>query len=172
VSEVADARTHRLIDEDVRGLEVAVENILGVQICHPQCDSNDDLRRVGRRPVGSETDRSGSDPLGGNQQGRIVSRGRMDRQEAEDAGVVKWREDGDFPHAVGRRIQRRSDGLHRQLPPASRVEVTADNSEDTASDGTPRLQRGEVEIGQFGGRGADLRVRLSNSQICTRVDVK
>jgi hypothetical protein len=58
-SEVADARAHRLIDKEVHGLEVAVENAFGVQISHSQCDPNDNLRCVGRRQPVIERERSG-----------------------------------------------------------------------------------------------------------------
>jgi hypothetical protein len=50
-------------------------------------------------------------------------------------------------------LDRRSDGLHRELPPASQIEITADNSEGMVSNATAGLERGEVKIRQFGGRG-------------------
>jgi hypothetical protein len=47
----------------------------------------------------------------------------------EDAGVVERREDGDLPHAFGCSVLRLTDGLHRELPTASRVEVAVDDPE-------------------------------------------
>jgi hypothetical protein len=63
-----------VIDEDVRGLEVAVDNAMGGQISYPQCDPDDDLARVGRRPLEVERERSGTDPLGGGSAASVVRR--------------------------------------------------------------------------------------------------
>jgi hypothetical protein len=43
--------------------------------------------------------------------------------------VVERREDGDLPHAFGCYVSRPTDGLHRELPPADRVEVAVDDPE-------------------------------------------
>jgi hypothetical protein len=89
-------RPYRLIDEDFRGLEVAVESAVGVQKGHRQGNIDDDLPPVGRRPPGIENERSGPDPLSGNQQRRVVGCGPA------DAGVVERRGDNDLLHAFGR----------------------------------------------------------------------
>jgi hypothetical protein len=78
-------------------------------------------------------------------------------------GLVEQREDGDLQHGFSRTVRCHTDGLHREFPPTRRVEVAVDNHEGTACDVTAWLKYHEIEIeiGQFGGRAADLSLKQS-----------